>query len=109
MFTFACKLSELTDGRSKRVDVQGNKVAIVKIGDDVYAIGDTCSHQNYSLSEGAVLIDDLEIECPKHGSSFDLLSGQPRSLPATKAVPVYKVSIEDNNVMVDIDADNIVA
>ncbi len=109
MLTFACKLEELAEGRSKRVDVQGNKVAVVKIGDDIYAIGDTCSHQNYSLSEGMVLTDDLEIECPKHGSTFDLLSGQPRSLPATKAVPVYEVSIENGNVMVDIDVDNIVS
>jgi 3-phenylpropionate/trans-cinnamate dioxygenase ferredoxin subunit len=109
MLTFACKLDELVEGRSKRVDIQGNKVAVVRIGDDVYAIGDTCSHQNYSLSEGAVLTDDLEIECPKHGSTFDLLSGQPRSLPATKAVPVYQVSVEDGNVMVSIDVDHIVS
>ena len=63
---------------------------LVRIGDDVYAIGDTCSHANVSLSEGEVLADDREIECWKHGSTFSLLTGEPQTLPATQPVPVYE-------------------
>ena len=52
-------------------------VAVVRIDDDVYAIGDVCSHANVSLSEGEVWCDEREIECPKHGSTFSLTTGEP--------------------------------
>ncbi|MGH9164810.1 MAG: Rieske 2Fe-2S domain-containing protein, partial [Acidimicrobiales bacterium] len=67
-----------------------------------YAIGDKCSHADFSLSEGEVLADDCEIECWKHGSTFSLTTGEPQSLPATKAVPVYKVRVEDGAVLVEV-------
>ena len=57
--------------------------------DDVYAIGDVCSHANVSLSEGEVWCDEREIECPKHGSTFSLETGEPVTLPATQPVPVF--------------------
>ena len=62
---------------------------VVRIGDDFYAIGDECSHADYSLSEGDVWDDECEIECPKHGSTFSLRTGEPQTLPATQPVPVY--------------------
>ena len=71
--------------RARRFDVDGHRVALVRIGDDFYAIGDTCSHADYSLSEGDVWDDEREIECPKHGSTFSLLTGEPQTLPATAA------------------------
>ena len=57
----------------------------------VYAIGDRCSHADYSLSEGDLYADELELECPKHGSTFSLTTGEPQCLPATAPVPVYAV------------------
>ena len=54
-------------------------------------IGDRCSHADESLSEGDLWIDECEIECPKHGSTFDLRTGEPQALPATEPVPVYEV------------------
>ena len=57
---------------ARRSRVDGVAVAVVRIDDDVYAIGDVCSHANVSLSEGEVWCDEREIECPKHGSTFDL-------------------------------------
>ena len=95
-----CGRDELEPGSVRRFDVNGRAVAVVRIGDDFYAIGDTCSHEDYSLSEGEVLADECEIECWKHGSTFDLRTGEPQTLPATKAVPVYEVSVEDGAVHV---------
>lgn len=97
-----CSMSELEPGTARRVDVAGHRIAVVRIGDDVYAIGDKCSHADYSLAEGEVFVEDLEIECPKHGSAFSLGTGEPASLPATRPVPVYKVKVEGDDVMVEI-------
>lgn len=95
-----CATEDMESGSARRFEVGDRLVALVRIGDDFYAIGDTCSHAEVSLSEGEVLCDEREIECWKHGSTFSLLSGEPVSLPATKAVPVYEVSVEDGQVMV---------
>ncbi len=95
-----CGRADLGPGEAKRVDVEGHRIAVVRIGDDFYAIGDRCSHADFSLSEGDVYEDDCEIECWKHGSTFSLKTGEPQSLPATKAVPVYEVAIEGEDVMV---------
>lgn len=89
-------LSDLPEGRGVRVDVGDRRVAVFRVGDDVYAIGDRCSHAEASLSEGEVF--DHEVECPRHGSEFDLRTGEPQSLPATRPVPVYEVKIEDGTV-----------
>jgi 3-phenylpropionate/trans-cinnamate dioxygenase ferredoxin component len=78
-------------------------VAVVRIGDDIYAIGDTCSHGAVSLSEGEVLCDDLEIECWKHGSSFSLVTGVPQTLPATQPVPVFVATVVDGDIVITIE------
>jgi 3-phenylpropionate/trans-cinnamate dioxygenase ferredoxin component len=96
------KLDELVDGAARRVDVDGHAVALVRCGADVYAIGDTCSHANVSLSEGEIMCDEREIECWKHGSTFSLLTGEPQALPATRAVPVYEVEVRDGDVVVKV-------
>ncbi len=83
---------------AKRVDVGDHRIAVVRIGDDFYALGDRCSHADYSLSEGDVYEEDLEIECWKHGSTFSLKTGRPTTLPATRPVPVYEIEVEDDKV-----------
>jgi 3-phenylpropionate/trans-cinnamate dioxygenase ferredoxin subunit len=75
-------------------------VALVRIGNDFYAIGDVCTHQDISLSEGEVHETEREIECWKHGSTFSLETGEPQSLPATKAEPVFDVRIDGTDVYV---------
>jgi 3-phenylpropionate/trans-cinnamate dioxygenase ferredoxin subunit len=94
-----CRVDDLEPGTAKRVDVDGLRLAVVRIGDDWYAIADTCSHADESLSEGDVWPDEREIECPKHGSTFSLLTGEPQTLPATRGVPVYEVRVEGDDVM----------
>lgn len=94
------EFSELKDGVGLKVDVDEHRIAVFLVDGSVFAIGDRCSHAEASLAEGEVF--DHEVECPRHGSIFDLTSGQPRSLPATKPVPTYVVSIEDGNVYVEL-------
>ncbi len=95
-----CSVEDLGPGQARRYDVDGHRIALVRVDDDFYAIGDRCSHANYSLAEGEVSPDELEIECWKHGSTFSLVSGQPQSLPATKPVAVYDVKVDGSDVMV---------
>ena len=95
-----CALSDLVVDSATRYVIDGQGIALVRIGDDVYAIGDRCSHANFSLSEGELNCGQKTLECWRHGSEFSLETGKPISLPATKAVPVYNVVIEDGRVKV---------
>ena len=97
-----CAADEIESGTAKRFDVAGHRIALVRIGDDFYALGDRCSHEDFSLSEGEVLVDECEIECWKHGSTFSLTTGEPQSLPAVRPVPVYDVVREGDDVLVKI-------
>ena len=97
-----CGRDELPPGTARRFDVGGDGICLVRIGDDFYAIGDRCSHANFSLSDGEVYPEEREIECWKHGSTFSLIDGKPQSLPATKAVPVYDVRVDGDDVFVVI-------
>jgi 3-phenylpropionate/trans-cinnamate dioxygenase ferredoxin subunit len=95
-------LADIPDGTARRVEVDGHVLALVRIGDDVYALGDRCSHQDISLSEGEVDCEGRLIECWKHGSAFSLRTGEPESLPATRPVPVYEARVVDGEVEVVI-------
>jgi 3-phenylpropionate/trans-cinnamate dioxygenase ferredoxin subunit len=97
-----CAFDELGDGTARRFDVGSTKVAVVRIGDSVFAIGDTCTHAEVSLSEGEVDADECSLECWKHGSQFDLRTGEPLSLPATRPVPVFDAKVVDGRVVVDL-------
>jgi 3-phenylpropionate/trans-cinnamate dioxygenase ferredoxin subunit len=97
-----CSLDDLKPLDPVRFDVGKHKICVVRIDDDVYAIGDTCTHADVSLSEGEVDPGDKHIECWKHGSRFSLETGQPDTLPAVKPVPVYDVKVEDGDVMVTV-------
>jgi len=92
----------MASGTARRFDIGDHRIALVRIGDDFYAIGDRCSHADFSLSEGEVWPDTCEIECWKHGSTFSLKTGEPQSFPATRPVPVYDVAVDGDNVMVDL-------
>jgi len=96
----ACPLAELVEGTATRVVVDGVAVCLVRTEGEVHAIDDMCSHADVSLSEGEV--DGLTIECWLHGSRFDLVTGRPTGLPATRPVPVYPVKIEADQVLVDV-------
>lgn len=94
-------LEDLPRDRGVRVIVGDHRIALFRVGDDVYAIGDRCSHAEASLSEGEVF--DKAVECPRHGSEFDLRTGEPASLPATSPVPTYDVTVEDGTVYLTLE------
>ena len=98
--TFVCRRDELASGEARPFDVEGLRIALIRIEDDFYALGDRCSHEDYSLSEGEVWVDERELECARHGSTFDLETGRPCSLPATAPVPTYEVEVVGDDVMV---------
>ncbi len=98
-----CALDEIAPGSARRFDVGRHRIAVVRIDDDVYAIGDTCTHQNISLSEGDVDTEERTVECWKHGSEFSLETGEALTLPATRAEPVYDVRVDGGQIVVVLD------
>ena len=101
VFKRVCALSEVAEGESLAVEIDGEPVAVVRTEGEVFAIRDVCSHAEVPLSEGDV--DGYTIECWMHGSCFDLRTGEPTNLPATEPVPVYPVKIEGDDVLVSIE------
>ncbi len=99
-----CGIDDLTESVPCRIDVGGHRLCVVRIGDTVSAIDDTCSHADVSLSEGEVDPEEATIECWKHGSLFSLTTGEPLTLPATRPVAVYTVSVRDDEVRVALPA-----
>lgn len=95
-------LDDLADGEARRFDLEGRRISVVRIGDDVYAIGDRCSHADVSLSEGEVDADECTLECPQHGSAFDLRTGAALTLPAVRPVPAYSVAVRDGDVVLTL-------
>jgi 3-phenylpropionate/trans-cinnamate dioxygenase ferredoxin subunit len=81
--------------------VGGEPICVVRIGDELFAVHDTCTHADVSLSEGELDVNGKMIECWKHGSCFSLVDGHPDVLPAVKPVRVYRIWIEGDDVLVD--------
>ena len=97
-----CALDDLKPLDPAYFEVGKHKLCVVRIEDDVYVIGDTCTHAEVSLSEGEVDPDTKMIECWKHGSMFSLTDGHPDSLPATQPVAVYTAVVRDGDVHVEV-------
>ncbi len=98
--TRVCGLSELEQDEARRVEIDGVAIAVVLDSNgDVHAIGDVCTHGDVSLSEG--FVDGDTLECWAHGSAFSLRTGRPLNLPAYEPVPVYAVTIEGDDVLID--------
>ena len=94
-----CKATELKPGMSARVDLAGTPVAVFNIGGAFFAIADTCTHEEASLSEG--FLEGDEIECPKHGAIFHVPSGDVRALPATKPVATFATTVEADELFLE--------
>jgi 3-phenylpropionate/trans-cinnamate dioxygenase ferredoxin subunit len=99
-----CALSELVDGAAAKFEVGHNTVAVVRIGERVYAIGNRCSHADIALSDGEVDCETKQLECPRHGSAFSLETGKPNTLPATQPVPVFVAEVRNGEVFVSAEA-----
>lgn len=89
----------LLDGKPVVVDVAGVAVCVVKVDDDIYAVEDTCTHSEASLSEGEVT--GTKIECWLHGAEFDLKTGAALTPPATSALKTFNVKRSGNQVVIN--------
>ncbi|MHB8190242.1 MAG: Rieske (2Fe-2S) protein [Ferrimicrobium sp.] len=101
METIIGSSTDFPEGESRRVVVGKTAIVVVRLGGELYAIGDICSHAHYFLSEGEIYPEEKEIECWKHGSTFSLIDGKPQCFPATAAVPVFNVVERDGAVAID--------
>lgn len=95
-------VTDFTSGEAKQVTVEGRTLVVARIEDDFYVLDDRCSHEDFSLAEGIVDTTNCEIECTRHGAMFSLKDGSPQSLPATKPVRTYVVTVENDRVEVTI-------
>nr|MBA2599974.1 Rieske (2Fe-2S) protein [Actinomycetota bacterium] len=93
---------ELTDRKPVRIAVDGDAVLLLKTGNQVFAIGNQCTHQGAGLDRGVIKIAGSvnTVTCPAHGSMFNLETGKTMRPPATKPVPVYDVKVEEGRVFV---------
>ena len=93
-------LSELQQGKPVKVEKNGKTICVARVGDEVFAIDDTCSHSDASLSEGDVT--DFKIECWLHGAEFDLRTGEALTPPAVAPLHTYGVHVDGDSVTVEI-------
>jgi 3-phenylpropionate/trans-cinnamate dioxygenase ferredoxin component len=98
-----CPLSDLTPGAKRLVEHEDLEIGVFNCGGTVYAIEDRCTHDDGPLVEGTFDTDACTIECPRHGSLFDLRTGKPKTLPAYVPVDTYAVIIEDDTIKLEVD------
>ena len=97
-FVKVAESKEIKPSSMKAVDVAGEKVCIVNTEGSFYAIGNVCTHVGGPLDEGT--LEGYEVECPWHGSKFDVRTGEPTKPPAMRAVTRYEVKVDNNNLLV---------
>jgi 3-phenylpropionate/trans-cinnamate dioxygenase ferredoxin subunit len=93
---------DVAPGQVVRVVAEGVPIAIFNVHGELYAIGDTCTHEEFSLSDGD-MVDDYTVECALHGAQFDVRTGEALCLPATEPEASYPVWIEDGLLKVEVD------
>jgi len=93
-------LDDFVSGEARQVRVNDRVLVVVRIESDVYVLDDRCSHEEFSLALGEVIVETCEIECARHGAMFSLKDGEPLSLPATRPVAHYDVRQVDGRVEV---------
>jgi len=97
-FVKVAETKDIGPSSMKAVDLEGEKVCIINAQGNYYAIGNVCTHVGGPLNEGT--LEGYEVECPWHGSKFDIRTGNPTKPPAVRAVPKYEVKLDGNNILV---------
>ena len=98
-----CPADELQPGDSRLLDVDGRRIGVFNAGGELYAIEDRCSHDDGPLAEGPFDPEARTVECPRHGSLFDLHTGKPTTLPAYVPVDTFPVVVEDERIKVEVE------
>ena len=97
-----CPVDELPAGASRIVDADGRKIGVFNAGGELYAIEDRCSHDDGPLAEGEFDPERRTVECPRHGSLFDLTSGRPKTLPAYLPVDTFPVHVHEGIIKLEV-------
>jgi 3-phenylpropionate/trans-cinnamate dioxygenase ferredoxin subunit len=98
-----CSREDVPEGEARRFGIEGREIAVVNLGGKGFrALDAVCSHERFFLDEGEVDAEMGTIECPKHGSTFDLETGQPRTLPAIRPVAAYPVTEDGDDIWIQI-------
>jgi 3-phenylpropionate/trans-cinnamate dioxygenase ferredoxin subunit len=97
-----CPATELPPGAMRLVEHDGRRIGVFNCDGALYAIEDRCSHDNGPLAEGEFDPSSCTVECPRHGSLFDLTTGRPKSLPAFAPVQTFPIAIEDDTVTLEV-------
>lgn len=98
-FVKVAKRTDIADGGRMSVEVDGRAILVFRIGDDVYAVEDVCTHDGQPLTEGALVAG--AVECPRHGARFDVRTGKALCMPAVEPVRVYNVRIAGDDIEVE--------
>jgi 3-phenylpropionate/trans-cinnamate dioxygenase ferredoxin component len=101
-FVRVAALSEIDEGAVLGVEAAGKRVVVARVDGQVYALADNCTHRDFPLSLGEVDAEACTVTCEWHGAAFDLRTGAPACLPATRPVPVYAAKVEGGDVWVDV-------
>lgn len=100
-FRRAAAEGEIIAGSALRVVLEGRPIAVVKtIEGRLFAVADTCTHEQASLSEG--FVENETIECPRHGATFSLETGEALTLPANSGLATYEVKVENGEILINI-------
>jgi 3-phenylpropionate/trans-cinnamate dioxygenase ferredoxin component len=98
-----CPVGELGPGERRLVEWDDLEIGVFNCGGNLYAIEDRCSHDDGPLAEGEFDTENCTVECPRHGSLFDLRTGQPKTLPAYEPVDTFAVIIEDETIKLEVE------
>ena len=98
-----CQIDELPAGAKRVVEWEDVEIGVVNCGGEILAVEDRCSHDDGDLMEGDVDPDTCTVECPRHGSVFDLRTGTPLNLPAYVPIDTFPVTVEDGLIKVEVD------
>ncbi len=98
-----CPLAELGPGTMRLVEHEGIKIGVFNCDGTLYAIEDRCSHDDGPLAEGEFSPETCTVECPRHGSLFDLTTGRPKTLPAYAPVRTFATAVVDDTIVLEVD------
>ena len=96
-------VGDIPPGSMAAFAIADTDVLVANVDGVLYAINNICSHAYAELSDGELDTDDCSVTCPVHGSAFDLRTGRPNIMPAFMPVPTYRVSVQGDDVLVDIE------
>ena len=101
MLVKVCKTDQLKPGEALRLNREP-PIAVYRLNDGYYATEDNCSHAQASLAAGDIDLEECSVECPYHGSLFDIRTGRVLSLPASRPIKTYPIRVVDDEVLVEV-------